>query len=168
MIRSFDGHTPQIPSDCFTAENATLIGQVTLEENASVWYGAVLRGDAEPIVIGKNSNVQDNAVLHCDRGFRLTLGKNVTVGHSAVVHGATVEDNVIIGMHATLMNGCVIGENTIIGAGALVKEGQVIPPDSLVVGVPAKVVRQLSEDQRALIRWNADHYSALAQKHKNS
>ncbi len=166
MIKSFNGHTPAIRASCFVADNATVIGNVTLQEDASVWYGAVIRGDADAIFIGKGSNVQDCAVLHTDKGFQLTLGEKVTVGHSAVVHGAQVGDNVIIGMHATLLNGCVIGENSIIGAGALVKEGQVIPPASLVVGIPAKVVRTLSPEQYAGNRENAEHYIHLAKEYK--
>ena len=166
MIKSFNGHTPAIRASCFVADNATVIGNVTLQEDASVWYGAVIRGDADAIFIGKGSNVQDCAVLHTDKGFALTLGEKVTVGHSAVVHGAQVGDNVIIGMHATLLNGCVIGKNSIIGAGALVREGQIIPDNSLVVGCPAKILREVSPEQIADNTWNADHYIELAKKHK--
>ena len=134
MIKAFNGHTPAVRASCFVADSATVIGDVTLQEDASVWYGAVVRGDADSIFIGRGSNIQDCAVLHTDKGFQITLGEKVTVGHSAVVHGAEVGDNVIIGMHATLLNGCRIGKNSIIGAGALVREGQVIPENSLVVG----------------------------------
>ena len=166
MIKAINGQMPNIAEDCFVAENATVIGDVTLCEEASIWYGAVVRGDADRIFIGRGSNVQDCAVLHTDKGFTLTLGEKVTIGHSAVVHGAEVEDNVIVGMHATLLNGCKIGKNSIIGAGALVREGQVIPENSLVVGCPAKILRQVSEEQIADNIWNADHYIELAQKHK--
>lgn len=166
MYYAFEGHCPRIFPGCFVAGNATLIGQVTLEEDASVWYGAVLRGDAGSILVGRGSNVQDCAVLHCDRGFDLTLGEGVTVGHSAIVHGAVVGDRVIVGMHATLLNGCRIGEDCIIGAGALVREGQVIPPGSLVVGTPAKVVRELTPQQRETILWNASHYVDLSRRHR--
>ncbi len=166
MVKAFNGHTPAIRSSCFVAENATVIGDVTLCEEASVWYGAVIRGDADAIFIGKGSNVQDCAVLHTDKGFQLTLGEKVTIGHSAVVHGADVGDNVIVGMHATLLNGCKIGKNSIIGAGALVREGQIIPENSLVVGCPAKILREVTPEQIADITWNADHYIELAQKHK--
>ena len=166
MIKAFNGHEPAIHSSCFVAENATVIGDVTLCENASVWYGAVIRGDADSIFVGKGSNVQDCAVLHTDKGFQLKLGEKVTVGHSAVVHGAEVGDNVIVGMHATLLNGCKIGKNSIIGAGALVREGQVIPENSLVVGCPAKVLRELTPEQAADNLWNADHYIEYGQKHK--
>ena len=166
MIRKFQDKTPRIPSECFVAGTASVIGDVTLGEGASVWYGAVVRADAEPITVGAGTNIQDGAVLHCDRGFPLVLGRDVTVGHSAIVHGATVCDRVMIGMHATVMNGSVIGEDSIIGAGALVTEGTVVPPGSLVLGVPGKVVRPATEEQRQLIRWDAQHYRELAQAHK--
>ena len=168
MKKAFDGKAPKVAENCFIAENAALIGDVTVMEDASVWYGAVIRGDAEPIVIGRGTNIQDCAVLHCDRGFSLTIGDNVTVGHSAIVHGATVEDEVLIGMHATLMNGCVIGKGSIIAAGALVREGQIIPPGSLAVGVPAKVLRPVSQEQKDLILWDARHYVEQAKKHKEA
>ena len=166
MIKAFNGHTPAIRASCFVAENATVIGDVTLGEDASVWFGAVVRGDGDRIVIGKGSNVQDCAVLHTDKGFPLILGEKVTVGHSAVVHGAQVEENVVIGMHATLLNGCKIGKNSIIGAGALVREGQIIPENSLVVGCPAKVLREVSAEQIEGNTGNADHYIELAKAYK--
>lgn len=166
MIKAIDGKTPRVAEGCFIAENAVLVGDVTVMEDASVWYGAVLRGDAEPIVIGRGSNVQDCAVMHCDRGHPITIGENVTVGHSAIVHGSVVEDGVLVGMHATLMNGCVIGKGSIVAAGALVKEGQIIPPGSLAVGVPAKVLRPVSEEQRQQILRDAAHYVEQAEKHK--
>ena len=165
MIRAYRDKHPKIHERAFVAETAVLIGDVTLEEDSSVWYGAVIRADSAPIVIGKGANVQDGAVLHCDPGYPMTLGEGVTIGHSAVVHGAQVGENVVVGMHATLLNGCVIGENSIIGAGALVKEGQVIPPASLAVGVPAKVVRTLSPEQYEGNRENAAHYSHLAKEY---
>lgn len=166
MIRAFRGHAPVIPDACFVAESATIVGDVALAEDASVWYGAVVRGDAGPIRIGPGSNVQDCAVLHTDKGFDLTLGRGVTVGHAAVVHGAQVGDNVVIGMHATLLNGCRVGANSIIGAGALVREGQIIPENSLVVGCPARVLRQVSPEQLENNRWNARHYVELAKEHR--
>ena len=168
MIKAFNGHEPAIHSSCFVAENATVIGDVTLCENASVWYGAVIRGDADSIFIGKGSNVQDCAVLHTDKGFQLKLGEKVTVGHSAVVHGAEVGDNVIVGMHATLLNGCKIGKNSIIGAGALVREGQVIPPRSVVVGMPAKVLKEATDAQIEGTIENARHYIELGRRYKQN
>lgn len=168
MIKAFKEKVPNVHESCFVASNAVIIGGVTLEKDANVWFSAVIRGDSENITIGEGSNVQDCAVLHCDHGFPLTIGSNVTVGHSAVVHGCSVGDNVMIGMHATLLNGCVIGEGSIIGAGALVREGQVIPPNSLVVGVPAKVVRETSAEQVEGIINNAQHYVEIAKEYKEA
>ena len=166
MIRKFEDKTPNIHESAFVAENAAVIGDVTLMEEATVWYGAVLRGDSEKIVIGKGSNVQDCAVVHCDEGHPTVLGEHVTVGHSAIVHGAQVGDNVLIGMHATLLNGCVIGEGSIIGAGALVREGQVIPPRSVVVGMPGKVLKEATDAQVEGSIKNARHYVELGKKYK--
>ena len=133
-------------------------GDVILKAGSTVWYGAVLRGDDGQLIIGENSNVQDNAVLHCDVGGAVTLGRNVTVGHSALVHGCTVGDGSLLGMHATLLNHCVVGKNCIIGAGALVPEGMVIPDGSVAVGVPARVIKQVSPAQVEANLHNAAHY----------
>ena len=168
MIKAFKDKVPNVHESCFVASNAVIIGGVTLEKDANVWFSAVIRGDSENITIGEGSNIQDCAVLHCDHGFPLTVGRNVTVGHSAVIHGCNLGDNVMIGMHATLLNGCVIGEGSIIGAGALVREGQVIPPNSLVVGVPAKVVRETSAEQVEGIINNAQHYVEIAKEYKKA
>ena len=153
-----NAHSPADYGAAFAAENATIAGSVRLEKNSSVWYGAVLRADTGRITIGENSNVQDNAVLHCDVGGAVTLGKSVTVGHSALVHGCTVGDGSLIGMHATLLNHCVVGKNCIIGAGALVPEGMVIPDGSVAVGVPARVIKQVSPAQVEANLHNAAHY----------
>ena len=166
MIRNFEDKSPNIHESVFVAENAAVIGDVTLMEDATVWYGAVLRGDSEKIVIGKGSNVQDCAVVHCDEGHPTILGEHVTVGHSAIVHGAQVGDNVLIGMHATLLNGCVIGEGSIIGAGALVREGQVIPPRSVVIGMPGKVLKEATDAQIEASIENARHYVELGRRYK--
>ena len=149
---------PTVHPDAFVAFNATVRGDVRIEEGASIFYGAVLRGDDGTLTIGKNSNVQDNAVLHCDIGGCVTLGENVTVGHCALVHGCTVGDGSLIGMHATLLNHCVVGKNCIIGAGALVPEGMVIPDNSVAVGVPARVIKQVSAAQVEANLHNAAHY----------
>ena len=153
-----NAHSPADYGAAFAAENATIAGSVRLEKNSSVWYGAVLRADTGRITIGENSNVQDNAVLHCDVGGAVMLGKSVTVGHSALVHGCTVGDGSLIGMHATLLNHCVVGKNCIIGAGALVPEGMVIPDNSVAVGVPARVIKQVSAAQIEANLHNAAHY----------
>lgn len=158
MFLSFCGKSPRNEGAAFVAPNATVQGDVILKSGSTVWYGAVLRGDDGTLTLGENSNVQDNAVLHCDIGGAVTLGKNVTVGHSAVVHGCTVGDGTLIGMHATLLNHCVVGKNCIIGAGALVPEGMVIPDGSVAVGVPAKIIKPVTEAQIAANLHNAAHY----------
>lgn len=158
MIKSLGEKHPDTKKASFIAPDSAILGDVTLAEGTSVWYGAVIRGDLDHITIGKNSNVQDNAVLHCDIGGCVTLGENVTVGHCALVHGCTVGDGSLIGMHATLLNHCVVGKNCIIGAGALVPEGMVIPDNSVAVGVPARVIKQVSAAQVEANLHNAAHY----------
>ena len=150
-VYALDGIAPQLPGDgaCWVAPDAVLIGKVKLERNASVWFGAVLRGDNDLITIGENSNVQDGAVLHTDAGLPLTVGRNCTIGHRAILHGCTIGDNTLIGMGATILNGARIGNNCLIGANALVTEGKVIPDNSLVMGAPAKVVRVLDDEAAA-------------------
>ena len=165
MFLSFCGKFPCDEGAAFIAPNATVQGDVILKPGSTVWYGAVLRGDDGCLTIGENSNVQDNAVLHCDLGGAVTLGKNVTVGHSALVHGCTVGDGSRIGMHATLLNHCVVGRNCIIGAGALVPEGMVIPDNSVAVGVPAKVIKQVSAAQAEANLINAAHYVEHGRAH---
>ena len=155
VIRACGKGAPALAPTARLAETAAVIGDVRLGEGVSVWYGAVLWGDDGPIQVGDGSNIQDGAVLH---GSRVAIGREVTVGHGAIVHGCTVEDGCLIGMGATLLNGCVIGAGSIIGAGALVTEGKVIPPGSLAVGVPARGVRQLTEEEMAGNRANAAHY----------
>lgn len=153
---------PQYPDSgrYWIAPTATLIGDVQLEDEASVWFQAVLRGDREPIKIGRRSNVQDGCVFHTDPGQPLTVGANCTIGHNVILHGCTVQDNSLIGMGSTILNGAVIGSNCIIGANALVAEGKVIPDNSLVVGVPGKVARVLPESAAAGILKSADGYVA--------
>jgi carbonic anhydrase/acetyltransferase-like protein (isoleucine patch superfamily) len=158
LIAVHDHGTPSVDPTAFVAAGVVLAGNVTIAPGAGVWFNAVLRSDSEPIVIGEGSNIQDNCSGHVDMGFPLTVGRNVSVGHNAVLHGCTVEDNVLIGMHATVMNGAVIGAGSLVAAGALVLEGTVIPPNSLVAGVPAKVRRETTADERADIIENAVHY----------
>lgn len=159
-IYKLGDRSPTFPkSDAYwVAPTATLIGDIRLNEEASVWFGAVLRGDNEPVTIGERSNVQDGCVFHTDMGFPLTIGADCTIGHKAILHGCTISDNTLIGMGATVLNGAVIGSNCIIGANALVSEGKVIPDNSLVVGVPGKVVRTLPEDAAENIRLSAAGY----------
>lgn len=149
----------------WVAPTATLIGKVRLQAGASVWFGAVLRGDNELIDIGENSNVQDGAVMHTDMGWPLTLGKGVTVGHNAMLHGCTVDDYSLIGIGAVVLNGARIGKHCIIGANALVPEGREIPDGSLVVGSPGKVVRELTPAQQQLLEASAAHYVHNAQRY---
>jgi carbonic anhydrase/acetyltransferase-like protein (isoleucine patch superfamily) len=144
--------------DYFIAENATVIGLVALENNASVWFNAVIRGDHELITIGENSNVQDCSVLHTDPGFALTIGKNVTVGHKVMLHGCTIGDNSLIGINAVVLNGAKIGRHCLIGANSLIPEGKEIPDGSLVMGSPGKVVRELSAEQRKGLEMSAMNY----------
>lgn len=159
-LYELDGVGPEFPEsgNWWVAENATLIGRIILRENASVWFGAVLRGDNEPIEIGENSNVQDGSVLHTDMGAPLTIGKNVTVGHQAMLHGCTVGDGSLIGIGATLLNHVKVGKNCIIGAHTLLPEGKEIPDNSLVVGSPGKVVREIGEAQAQMLEASALHY----------
>jgi len=145
-LYALDGHVPQIAEGTWVAPDANLIGQVILEESASVWFGCTLRGDNEPILIGAGSNVQENTVMHTDMGYPLTIGAGCTIGHKAMLHGCTIGDNSLIGMGATVLNGATIGRNCLIGAGALITEGKDIPDGSLVMGSPGKVVRRLDED----------------------
>ena len=159
-------HTPTIPASAWVHATATLIGQVSLGEQVSVWPGAVLRADRDAIRIGDETNVQDGAVLHCDPGLPLTIGKRVTIGHRAVVHGCTIEDDALIGIGAVVLNGAVIGSGSLVAAGAVVGEGQVIPPESLVVGVPARVLRALNEAQRARVRSGSATYVKLKEMYR--
>lgn len=149
----------------WVAPTATLIGHVRLQANASVWFGAVLRGDNELIDIGENSNVQDGTVMHTDMGSPLTIGKNVTIGHNAMLHGCTVGDGSLIGINAVILNGAKIGRNCIIGANALIAEGKEIPDGSLVMGSPGKVVRELSDAQKQMVEAGAAHYVHNAQRY---
>ncbi|PCJ45491.1 MAG: gamma carbonic anhydrase family protein [Moraxellaceae bacterium] len=149
----------------FVAENATVIGSVILENNASVWFNVVIRGDNDPIHIGEGSNIQDGSVLHTDAGVPLTIGKDVTVGHKVMLHGCTVGDNTLIGINAVVLNNAVIGKNCIIGANSLIPEGKVIPDNSLVMGSPGKVVKQVGEHQEVVIKMSALHYVENAKRY---
>ena len=142
----------------FIADGAKVIGNVEIGKNSSVWFNAVIRADSDKVSIGENSNVQDNAVIHTSEGFGVQIGDNVTIGHGAIVHGCTVENNVMIGMGAIVLNGAVIGENSIIGAGTLVTQGKIIPAGSLAFGNPVKVVRELTDDEIQSITDNANSY----------
>lgn len=142
----------------FVADNATLVGSVRLGDMASVWFNCVLRGDNDWLIIGERSNIQDSSVLHTDEGIELVVGKGVTVGHKAMLHGCTIGDDSLIGIGSTVLNGAKIGKNCLVGAHALVTENREFPDGSLILGAPAKVVRVLTEKERAHIRWSADVY----------
>ncbi|WP_433868464.1 gamma carbonic anhydrase family protein [Saccharopolyspora sp. CA-218241] len=165
-IVTIDGFSPQVDPGAFVAPGAALIGRVRLGAGASVWYGAVLRGDTEHISVGAGSNVQDGCVVHADPGFPCAVGEGVTVGHRAVLHGCTVEDGALIGMGAVLLNGCRVGAGSLVAAGAVVLEGTEIPPGSLVAGTPAKVRRELRDPERAELAVAAEKYVANAAKHR--
>jgi len=157
---------PHIDDSAFIAAEATIIGQATLSANTSVWPGAVIRADNEPIVVGQGSNIQESAVLHVDPGCPLTIGQGVTIGHQAMLHGCTVHDGALIGIQAVILNNAVIGKNCLVGAGAVVTEGKSFPERSLILGAPAKVVRELSDDEVANLKKNAQGYADRAAQYK--
>ena len=165
LIKEYEGHKPNLHPTVRVAENAVIVGKATLEADVNVWYSAVIRADGDEIFIGARSNIQDAAVLHCDSGSPIHLGENVVVGHGAIVHSCTVGDNSLIGMHATILNHTVVGKNCIIGAGALVPEGMVIPDNSVAVGVPARVIKTIRDDQLAHNIENAKAYVEMGRQH---
>ncbi|MCP3821790.1 gamma carbonic anhydrase family protein [Streptomyces sp. A3M-1-3] len=168
LISGVGGKEPDIAPEAFAAPTSVVIGDVTMAAGSSVWYHAVLRADCGPIVLGTDSNIQDNCTVHVDPGFPVTVGKRVSVGHNAVLHGCTVEDDVLVGMGATVLNGAHIGAGSLIAAQALVPQGMRVPPGSLVAGVPAKVRRELTEEEREGIKLNAMMYLELAKGHREA
>ena len=159
MIYTLGGRSPELVGDGhFVAANATVIGHVRLLPESSVWFNCVLRGDNEPIEVGRGSNVQDGCVLHTDPGFPLTIGAGVTVGHKVMLHGCTIGDNSLIGIGSTILNGASVGRNSIVGANALITQGNSFPDGSLILGMPAKLVRELSAEEIAANRESANHY----------
>jgi len=158
--------SPSIAASAYVAETSAVIGQVTVEEGASVWFGATIRGDNDQITIGRNSNVQEGAVLHTDPGYQLTIAEDVTIGHQAMLHGCSVGAGTTIGMQAVILNGAKIGRNCLVGAGALVTEGKEFPDNSLILGVPAKAVRTLTDEDVAGMRRNTGGYVERAQYFK--
>lgn len=158
MLHALGNSTPQVPTTCFIAPGAHLIGDVHLQAQVSIWFNAVLRADNEPIEVGAGSNIQDGAVLHVDPGFPLVIGERVTVGHKVMLHGCRIGNGSLIGMNAVVLNGAVIGEHCLIGANALVTEGMQIPDGSLVLGSPGKIVRQTDEKARAVMDAGARSY----------
>jgi carbonic anhydrase/acetyltransferase-like protein (isoleucine patch superfamily) len=157
---------PRLADDAFVADSAQVIGRVVMEPGSSVWYGVIIRGDTDCITIGRNSNVQDGTVMHADPGVPLTLGDNVTVGHQCMLHGCTVGDGTLIGIQAVVLNGAKIGKNCLVGAGALVTEGKEFPDNSLILGAPARRVKEISPEQAAMLSHAAQHYVDNAKLHR--
>lgn len=166
-IYKIDQKTPQIAASAWIAPNATVIGDARLGDNVSIWWNAVLRGDNDPIHIGANSNIQDGSVLHTDEGVPMHIGANVTVGHMVMLHGCTVGDNSLIGIGSVILNRAVIGKHSIVGANTLIPEGKIFPDGVLIVGSPGKVVRELSEEEKARLQKSADHYVDNARRYAN-
>lgn len=164
-IYQLEDDVPQVHATAWVADSAEVVGRVTLGENASIWYGAVLRGDNDRISVGANSNVQDGSVLHTDNGVPLTIGENVTIGHQVMLHGCSIGDGSLVGIQSIVLNGAKIGRNCLVGAGSLVTEGKEFPDGVLIVGRPAKVVRELTPAQIANLQGSAAHYVHQAQRH---
>ena len=164
-IYALGEHEPEIADTAWVADSADVIGRVSLAEDVSIWFNAVLRGDSEQLTIGKGSNIQDGSVCHADHGFPLVIGKGVTVGHKVMLHGCTVGDHSLIGIGAVILNGARIGPNCVVGAGALVTEGKEFPEGSLIIGSPAKVARPLTPEQLAGLQMSARHYTANSQRY---
>ena len=157
-VYEFDGRSPRVAASAWVADSAQVMGNVVLGDDVSVWFGTIIRGDTETITIGQGSNIQDGSVLHADVGKPLVVGENVTVGHQVMLHGCTIGDESLIGIGAVVLNGAVIGKNCLVGAGALVTEGKEFPDGSMIMGTPAKVVRQLTPEQIEGLRLSAQHY----------
>ena len=165
-VYQLDDRVPEMHETAWVAGSAEVIGDVKLGEGASVWFGAVLRGDTDTITVGRGSNIQDNSVLHADHGVPLNIGENVTVGHQVMLHGCTIGNNTLIGIQAVILNGARIGNNCLVGAGALVTEGKEFPDGSMIIGSPAKAVKQLSEAQIEGLKRSAEHYMENARRYK--
>lgn len=168
MILSYKDKHPQISADAFIAPTATIIGDVTIEPGASVWYGTVVRGDLAPITIGADTNIQDNCTIHTDMNKPAIIGRHVTIGHNAVVHGCTLEERCLIGMNAVVLSGAVVKAGSVIAAGALIKEGRTVGPFQLLAGMPAMVKKEFTEQILEILELAVDEYLALAAEHRNS
>jgi carbonic anhydrase/acetyltransferase-like protein (isoleucine patch superfamily) len=167
-IYEFEGVAPSIAESAWVADSAQVMGDVTLADDANVWFGVVMRGDTAPIKVGRGSNIQDQSVLHADQGMPCTVGEGVTVGHQVMLHGCTVGDHSLIGIGAVVLNGAKIGRECLVGAGSLVTEGKEFPDGSMILGSPARVVRQLTPEQIEGLRQSAQHYVANAQRFRSS
>ena len=166
MIYTLEGRTPKFLGDYFIAENAAVIGSVTLHHNASIWWGCTVRGDTDDLIIGENTNVQDGSVLHTDPGIKLRIGRDCTIGHMVMLHGCEIGDNPLVGIGSVILNNVKIGKNCIIGAKTLLTEGKVIPDNSLVMGAPGKVVRPVSEQEAKFLTLQAQHYVQNAARYR--
>ena len=166
MIMDFEGVTPRINKNTYISESVDIIGKVNVEENVNIWFGTRLRGDMNNIIIGENTNIQENSVVHVDINSPCIIGKNVTIGHGTIIHGCSISDNVLVGMGSIILNNAKIGKNTIIGAGSLVTQGKDFPEGVLILGNPAKVIRQLTEAEVKSIQRSADNYVSLSKKYK--
>ena len=166
MIIDFEGVTPRINKNTYISESVDIIGKVNVEENVNIWFGTRLRGDMNNIIIGENTNIQENSVVHVDINSPCIIGKNVTIGHGTIIHGCSISDNVLVGMGSIILNNAKIGKNTIIGAGSLVTQGKDFPEGVLILGNPAKVIRQLTEAEIESIQRSADNYVSLSKKYK--
>ncbi len=165
MIHEFDGLIPNVHKSTFIASSAEVIGNVFLGEHSNIWFGAVVRGDMDSLSIGAYTNVQDNCTIHNDQGFPVNIGDYVTIGHNVILHGCKISSNTIIGMGSIILNGAEIGRDTIIGAGSLVTQGKIIPSGVLCMGVPAKVIRELTIEEKESIRESAEHYVEHSKKY---
>jgi carbonic anhydrase/acetyltransferase-like protein (isoleucine patch superfamily) len=168
QLITVDGHSPQIAEGAWVAPGAVVAGQVTIGTDTGVWYTAVIRADMAPVTVGTGTSIQDGTVVHADPGFPASIGDDVTVGHRAVVHGCTVEDDCLIGMGAVIMNGATVGHGSVVAAGAVIAQGVVVPPGSLVAGVPGKVRRETTEDERTMVRTSAATYRHLLGVHRDA
>ena len=166
MVMEFEGVTPKIDENTYISESVDIIGKVNVEENVNIWFGTRLRGDMNNIIIGENTNIQENSVVHVDINSPCIIGKNVTIGHGTIIHGCSISDNVLVGMGSIILNNAKIGKNTIIGAGSLVTQGKEFPEGVLILGNPAKVIRQLTEAEIESIQRSADNYVSLSKKYK--
>ncbi len=166
MIMDFEGINPKINKNTYISESVDIIGNVEIDENANIWFGTRLRGDMNKIVIGANTNIQENSVVHVDVNSPCIIGKDVTIGHGAIIHGCTISDNVLVGMGSIILNNAKIGKNTIIGAGSLVTQGKSFKDGVLILGNPAKIVRELTGDEIKSIKSSADNYVSLSKRYK--
>ena len=165
MIHQFEGQIPNVHKNTFIASSADIIGNVSIGEFSNIWFGAVLRGDMDSLSVGNYTNIQDNCTIHNDENFPVDIGDYVTIGHNSIIHGCKISSNTLIGMGSTILNGTEIGEYTIIGAGSLVTQGKKIPSGVLCMGVPAKVIRELTTEEKESIKKSAQHYALLSKKY---